>query len=112
MISRVIAEFDSQQAAQYAVTRAKESIGYVYSGSILTSAKNKTSSFPHNNWMTALNTHSDFLSSVYNNSANDEYEGLTTRSKVSACIICGSAAVENVMSLLHAMGAENIRSAV
>lgn len=108
MISRVIAEFDSQQAAQYAVTRAKESIGYVYSGSIMSTPSSRS---PHEKWAQALNTHSDFLSAVYSG-APQEYEEVRQRTKVSACIICGSGAVENVISLLHAMGAENIRSAV
>lgn len=109
MISRVIAEFESQQAAQYAVTRAKESIGYVYSGSIMSSPKSGHSS--HDRRTGALNTHSDFLSSVYSGIPM-EFDDIPERRKVSACIICGSGAVENVISLLHAMGAENIRSAV
>lgn len=109
MISRVIAEFDSEQAAQNAVAQAKSNIGFVYSGSILTSP---TGSPRHSlNYGNSLNTHADYLSAVVPQSYNTNYS-LPVGKKYSACIICGSGAVENVISLLHAMGAENIRSAV
>jgi len=108
MISRVIAEFDSQQAAQFAVSQAKNNIRFVYSGSILSSPVSHSGKAGFSD---SLNTHSDFLSAVASPSYSSGYSN-QKKEKYSACIICGSGAVENVISLLHAMGAENIRSAV
>ena len=108
MISRVIAEFDSRQAAQFAVTQAKNNIGYVYSGSIVTSPGSRH----HRSGLSyPLNTHADFLSAVVPDSYTMDNE-IHAGEKYSACIICGSGAVENVVSMLHALGAENIRSTV
>lgn len=111
MISRVIADFDSAETANTAVQRAKQGISYVYSGHV-TAHGNTDHSINHMAVPDMLNTHASLISAVNGQIYGEETLSARKQQKVSACIICGSGAVENVVSMLHAMGAENIRSAV
>ena len=117
MLSRVTAEFETPDLAEYAVNRIKRSVEYVYSAKLMfdpsafrTERQSRNSTFrliP-----TYCNTHSNFLTAVMDSPASQDIIPEPKRNtQTTACIICGSAAVDNVISLLNAMGALNIRFA-
>ena len=110
MIARVIAEFSSEKAAETAVNMIKSSIGYVYSGNIMY-AGGKGINHPLNRG-TNYAVLPAFSSSVGITENEQQYEHIRQRKNTTACIICGSGAVENVISAMNAMGGMNIRSAV
>ena len=109
MISRVIAEFESSDLAELAVKRVKESVEYVYSGNIMYSSKTVRAHL----FERGAN-HAVVPVSYSNSISSDENteQHFRRRKNTTACVICGSAAVENVISMLNAMGGINIRSAV
>ncbi|SHM26397.1 hypothetical protein [Ruminococcus flavefaciens] len=117
MISRVTAEFESPELAELAMKRVKESVDYVYSAKMIynrisdkalkLSRGTSFSIIP-----TYYNTNTNFLTAVMESPASRDIIPEPARSrKTSACIICGSAAVDNVISVLNSMGALNIRFA-
>lgn len=111
MISRVIAEFSSPELAETAVSRIKESVDYVYSGNIMYSRSSVKRHF------LSRGTNYAVLSNSYRNSAaselnEEQIQFGVKRKNTTACIICGSGAVENVVSVINAMGGTNIRSVV
>lgn len=117
MISRVTAEFESTELAQLAIKRLKENVDYVYSAKMIynkisdralkLSRGTSISVIP-----TYCNTHTNFLTAVIESPASRDVIPEPARNrKASACIICGSAAVDNVISFLNSMGALNIRFA-
>lgn len=117
MISRVTAEFESPELAEMALKRIKESIDYVYSANIMyNKISDKAERLKHGTNYTVIPTfnsnHTNFLTAVLESPASENAIPEPARNrKTSACIICGSAAIDNVTSLLNAMGGLNIRSA-
>ena len=109
MISRVIAEFESPELAETAVQRVRESVVYVYSGNIMYPPETVKGHFLSRGENHAV------LPVSYSNSigTNGNTVGQVVRRKnTTACVICGSGAVENVMAMMNAMGGMNIHSAV
>lgn len=117
MISRVTAEFDSPELADIAMKRVRESVEYVYSAKLMYDRitdnplrKSRHSAF---SLISAYySSHTNCLTDVLGSPASEELipagrKNLTT----TACIVCGSAAVDNVISVLNAMGGSNIRFA-
>ena len=111
MISRVIAEFGSPEAAELAVSRIKTSVDYVYSGNIMyTGGSTKKHTLGRGiNYAVMPNS---FSSSIGIAESEPFAEFNRHGKRTTACIICGSGAVENVISAMNAMGGTNIRSAV
>lgn len=111
MISRVIAEFESPELAEMAVRRVKESVEYVYSGSIM-----YPQSVVKNHFLSRGANHAvipnSFSNSVSVSDTEQTYAHSARRKNTTACVICGSGAVENVISTMNAMGGLNIHSAV
>lgn len=117
MISRVTAEFETPGLAELAMKKVKESVDYVYSAKMIynrisdralkLSRGTSFSIIP-----TYCNTHTNFLTDVIESPASRDIITESYRdTKTSACIICGSAAVDNVISVLNTMGALNIKFA-
>lgn len=117
MLSRVTAEFDSSELANIAMKRVKESVEYVYSAKFMydrltvnTARKNYNSAFSL--IPTYYSSHNNELTDVSGPPASDEAIPVHRKRHVTtACIVCGSAAVDNVISVLSAMGGSNIRFA-
>ena len=117
MISRVTAEFETPELAELAMKRLKESVDYVYSAKMIyNKLSDRALKLSRGSTFSIIptysNTHSNFLTAVMNSPASKDIIPEPSRNqKTSACIICGSAAVDNVISFLNAMGALNIRFA-
>lgn len=113
MISRVTAEFESPETAEYAIKRVRESIQYVYSAKIIEDRKQTISRKTAFSVIPAYyNSHSNMLTSVLESPVSEEaFQNHTQKSKAYSCIICGSAAVDNVIALLNVLGGTNIRFA-
>lgn len=115
MISRVTADFYSEELAHLAMQRLRESVDYVYSAKVLCGRISGRSSL-HNSVF--LQTPSFFSSytAPFSDTVNGTVSAETSlhslpKQKATACIVCGSAAVDNVISVLNAMGGSNIRFA-
>lgn len=117
MISRVTADFETPELAELAMKRVKESVDYVYSAKMIYNkisdrAMKLSRGTTFSIIPTYCNTHTNFLTSVMESPASkDIIPEPARRRNTSACIICGSAAVDNVISVLNAMGGLNIRFA-
>jgi hypothetical protein len=111
MISRVIAEFEAPEMAETALRRIKESVEYVYSGNIMypRSVVRKHFLSRGTNYAVVPNS---FTSSVADSETELSRPSSGRQKNTTACVICGSGAVENVMAVLNAMGGLNIHSAV
>jgi hypothetical protein len=117
MISRVTADFESPDLAELAMKRVKESVQFVYSTHMINNraCKHKRQ-LSHGTTVsiipTYFNTHTNFLTAVMKSPASNDFIPEPARNcKTSACIVCGSAAVDNVIAIFNAMGGLNIRSA-
>ena len=118
MLSRVIGEFETQELAELAVMRIKESVGSVYSAatiknSISANVKSLTHGTSYTVLPTAFNTRTNFMSAVmespvYADDVPEPYRRTTT----TACIVCGSGSVSSVIAVMNSLGGLNIRSAV
>lgn len=117
MISRVTAEFESPELAELAMKRVKESVDYVYSAKMIYNkisdrAMKLSRGKAFSVIPTYFNTHTNFLTAVMESPASKDIIPEPARNrKTYACIVCGSAAVDNVISVLNAMGGMNIRFA-
>jgi hypothetical protein len=117
MISRVTADFESPELAHVALKRVRESVEYVYSAKMMyhrisenairTSRSSAFSLIPVYN-----NSHNNYLTNVIGSPVSEDISVFHRKNRTTtACIVCGSAAVDNVISVLNAMGATNIRFA-
>ena len=117
MLSRVTAEFETPELAEYAIKRIKESVDYVYSAKMIYNpiserAKRLGRATSFTIIPTYYNTHTNFLTAVMESPASRDIIPEPARNrKTTACIICGSAAVDNVIAVLNGMGGLNIRFA-
>ncbi|MBQ6213786.1 hypothetical protein [Ruminococcus flavefaciens] len=117
MISRVTAEFETPELAEFALKRVRESVDYVYSAKMMYSRIAEHSaqlgrSSTFSIIPTYCNTHTNFLTAVMESPASKDIIPEPARNrKTTACIVCGSAAVDNVISVLNALGGLNIRFA-
>ena len=117
MISRVTAEFETPELAEYAMRRVRESVDYVYSAKMMYSRiAERSSRLGRSSAFTVIptycNTHTNFLTAVLESPTSKDIIPEPARNrKTTACIVCGSAAVDNVISVLNAMGGLNIRFA-
>lgn len=117
MISRVTAEFETPELAELALKRVKESVQFVYSTHMLYDrmserARKYSRGSTFSIIPTYCNTHTNFLTAVMESPASADLIPEPARNrKASACIVCGSAAVDNVIAVLNAMGGLNIRFA-
>ena len=117
MISRVTAEFESPELAELAMKRVKESVEYVYSAKMIYNRiSDKAIELSRGTALSIIptyyNNHPNFLTSVMESPTSPDIIPEPSRSrKTYACIVCGSAAVDNVISVLNAMGGLNIRFA-
>lgn len=113
MISRVTAEFESPEMAEYAMKRVRESIQYVYSAKMIEEKKQAISRKTAFSVIPAYyNSHTNMLTSVLDSPVSDEaFHDHIIKRKAYSCIICGSAAVDNVIALLNSLGGTNIRFA-
>ncbi len=117
MISRVTAEFETPELAELAMKRVKESVDYVYSAKMIYNkisdrAMKLSRGTAFQVIPTYYNNHTNILTSVMESPASHDIIPEPARNRTtSACIICGSAAVDNVISVLNAMGGLNIRFA-
>jgi hypothetical protein len=117
MLSRVTAEFETPELAEYAMKRIRESVDYVYSAKMIYNrfserAERLGRSTTFTVIPTYYNTHTNFLTSVIESPASKDIIPEPARNrKTTTCIICGSAAVDNVIAFLNAMGGLNIRFA-
>lgn len=117
MISRVTAEFETPELAEYALSRVRESVEYVYSAKMMYNRFSERASKLGRSTAfsiipTYYNTHTNFLTAVMESPASKDIIPEPARSrKTTACIVCGSAAVDNVISVLNALGGLNIRFA-
>ena len=111
MISRVIAEFSSSEAAESALNQIKATVDYVYSGSVMSAAGS-----PKRHFLSRGTNYALLPDSFSNSITSPENEIISAhsprRKKATACIICGSGAVENVISAVNAMGGMNVRSVI
>ncbi|MBP5432823.1 hypothetical protein [Ruminococcus sp.] len=114
MISRVTADFENIELAELALKRVRDSVGYVYSAKMMyktspdvmlkRSGRSAFSLYP-----TYYNSNINYLKDVIGSSASDEpVTRSKTKYRITTCIVCGSAAVDNVISVLCAMGGTNI----
>ncbi|MCR4637800.1 hypothetical protein [Ruminococcus sp.] len=117
MISRVTAEFESPELAEYAMRRVRESVDYVYSAKMMYNRiAERSARLGRSSAFTVIptycNTHTNFLTAVIESpTSKDIIPEPAQNRKTTACIVCGSAAVDNVISVLNAMGGLNIRFA-
>lgn len=117
MISRVTAEFETPELAEYAMKRIRESVEYVYSAKMIHDHyAERAARLGRSTTFTVIptyyNTHTNFLTTVMESPASKDVIPEPRRNrKTTACIICGSAAVDNVIAVLNAMGGLNIRFA-
>ena len=110
MISRVIAEFSSPEAAESAVKQIKSTVDYVYSGNIMCpSAKEKRHFLSRGTNYAVMPVFSNSISIGGSDSLSESH---SVGRNTTACIICGSGAVDNVIAAVNAMGGMNIRSAI
>lgn len=116
MLSRVTAEFESPELAELAVKRIKESVDYVYSGNIMYDRRSdmaeKLRGGTHYSVLpTAFNTYTNFLTAVLESPTTEDIIPEPQRNRqTTAYIVCGSGAVDNVVSLMNAMGGLNVHS--
>ena len=117
MISRVTAEFETPELAELAMKRVKDSVQFVYSTHMIYSKMSERAQrFSRGTAFsiipTYFNTHTNFLTAVIESPASKDIIPEPARNRqASACIVCGSAAVDNVIAVLNAMGGLNIRFA-
>lgn len=117
MISRVTAEFETPDLAELAMKRVKESVQFVYSTHMIYNRmSDDTRRFSRGTAVsiipTYFNTHTNFLTAVMESPTSEDIIPEPARNRqTSACIVCGSAAVDNVIAILNAMGGLNIRFA-
>lgn len=117
MISRVTAEFETPELAEYALRRVRESVDYVYSAKMMYNRiAERSARLGRSSTFTVIptycNTHTNFLTDVMESPVSKDIIPEPARNrKTTACIVCGSAAVDNVISVLNAMGGLNIRFA-
>lgn len=117
MISRVTAEFESPELAELAIKRIKESVEYVYSGNIMYNRMSDKAEKLRNGTKytilpTAFNTRTNFMTAVIESPTSEDIIPEPARNrKTTAYIVCGSGAVDNVVSLMNAMGGLNINHA-
>ena len=115
MLSRVTAEFETPELAEYAMKRIRENVDYVYSAKMIYNrfaerAERLGRSSAFTIIPTYYNTHTNFLTSVMESPASKDIIPEPARNrKATTCIICGSAAVDNVIAFLNAMGGMNIK---
>ena len=117
MISRVTADFESPERAHVVLKRVRESVEYVYSAKMMyhrisenTIRTSRSSAFSL--IQAYYNSHSNYLTDVISSPVSEDISVSRRRNRTTtACIICGSAAVDNVISVLNAMGGTNIRFA-
>ena len=117
MISRVTADFSTPELAGLAMQRVRESVEYVYSAKVMynrlpanAALHRRSSPFPL--IPAYYNSHNNYLTSVMDSPVSDGMmPSGRNYQKATACIVCGSAAVDNVISVLNAMGGSNIRFA-
>ena len=117
MISRVTADFENPELAELAMAKVRESVQFVYSAKMMYNRisdgpvkKSRGSAF---SLIPAYySTHSNQLTDVIGEPASNELIPHThKRAVTTACIVCGSAAVDDIISVLNAMGGTNIRFA-
>lgn len=117
MISRVTADFESPEIAHLAIKSVRESVDYVYSAkmmyhriddkSVLTRRTSDFSLIP-----IYYNSHCNSLTDVIGSPFSNVIAASRQKNrKITVCIVCGSAAVDNVISFFNAMGGSNIRFA-
>lgn len=117
MISRVTADFESPVLADLAMKRVRESVEYVYSAKMMyhRTGENPTGMSRSSTFSLIpayYNSHSNYLTDVIGSPASEDIIPARRRYRTTtACIVCGSAAVDNVISVLNAMGGSNIRFA-
>ncbi len=117
MLSRVTAEFESPELAELAIMRVKDSVQYVYSTHMIYNRMSEKALHISRGTTVSLiptysNTHTNFLTAVMESpTSKDVIPEPAQNKKTSACIVCGSAAVDNVIAVLNAMGGLNIRFA-
>ncbi|MBR5683725.1 MAG: hypothetical protein IKW96_10735 [Ruminococcus sp.] len=117
MISRVTADFESPELAHMAVKRLRESVEYVYSAKMMYHRIGKNQARTSRSSAFSLipayyNSHSNYLTDVISSPVSEDISVSRRRNRTTtACIVCGSAAVDNVISVLNAMGGSNIRFA-
>ena len=117
MIYRVTAKFETPDLAELAIKRVKESVQSVYSANMVYNkmaerAKNSSRRGSFSIIPTYYNTHTNFLTAVMETPAfSDTMPEPVRNTQTSACIVCESAAVDNVIAILNAMGGLEIRSA-
>ena len=117
MISRVTAEFESTEIARFAIKRVKESVDYVYSAKLIyhrigEKTYIKRQIMDYTNIPLYYNSHSNCLTDVLRDPISNEIVASYHKSiSTTACVICGSGAVDNVISVFNSMGGSNIRFA-
>mgnify|MGYP003292008294 CR=1 FL=1 len=113
MISRVTAEFESPDLAELAVKRIKESVNGIYSGSIIRSTNyHSRKNHEHSSVIpTAFNNYTNFMTAVMESPfSDDSIPEPYKRQNTSACIVCGSGAVDNVIAVMNSLGGLDVRS--
>ncbi|MCQ2468504.1 MAG: hypothetical protein MJ100_01665 [Ruminococcus sp.] len=118
MLSRVIGEFETQELAELAIMRIRESVGSIYSASTIQSkisanANSLTHGTSYTVLPTAFNTRTNFMSAVMESPVYaDDVPEPYRRTNTTACIVCGSGSVGEVIAVMNSLGGLNIRSAV
>ena len=118
MMLRVTAEFESPELAELALMRIKESVQHVYSANMQQNRMSQRTDHLRRGTMFSLiptyfNSHTNFFTAVMEHPVSDDSMPEPARNrKTSACIVCDSEAVDNVIAIMNAMGGLNIRSAV
>ena len=118
MLSRVIGEFESQELAELAIMRIRESVDSIYSASaiqnrISANSKSLTHGTSYTVLPVAFSTRTNFMSAVMESPVYaDDVPEPYRRTNTTACIVCGSGSVGDVIAVMNALGGLNIRSAV
>ena len=117
MIYRVTAKFETPDLAELAIKRVKESVHTVYSTNLIYNkmaerAKNSNRRASFSIIPIYNNTHTNFLTAVIETPAFSDITPEPVRNtQTSACIVCESTAVDNVIAIFNAMGGLEIKSA-
>ena len=113
MVTRVSAEFEEPELAELAMKRIREKIRGVYSTSMIYNRSSDKARKLQNGTLytiipTAVTTH-NYMTAVIESPASRDVIPEPQRSrKTSVYIVCESASVNNVSSVLNSMGALNI----
>ncbi len=114
MVTRVSAEFEEPELAELAMKKIRDSIKGVYSTSMIYNRNSDKARKLQNGTLytiipTAVTTH-NYMTAVIESPASRDVIPEPHRSrKTSVYIVCESASVSNVSSVLNSMGALNIR---